>query len=199
MKVSVILGHQNPGSYNHAIADCILRTLAEMGHETFYHDLYAEKFDPVMPHEEIDDESLLPESVKQHINELKLAAGIVIVHPNWWGTPPAILKGWVDRVLRSGFAYQFGPNGLEQFFTGKTVQIFSTSNTPREVEINVYGDPLEVFWKKVVFGLCGNKSFERRNFESIIMSTHEERVAWLNEVRKTIRRRFDCVASKSSS
>ena len=190
MKISVILGHQNPGSYNHAIASCILNTLVGLGHETFYHDLYAENFDPVVPHAEITDENLLPELVKQHINELKQAGGIVIVHPNWWGTPPAILKGWVDRVLRQGFAYQFGPNGPEPFFTDKTVQIFSTSNTPRDVEINVYGDPLEVFWKTVVFGLCGNKSFERRNFESIIMSTHDERVAWLDEVRETITRRF---------
>jgi putative NADPH-quinone reductase len=190
MKISVILGHQNPGSYNHAIADCVLNTLAEMEYETFYHDLYAESFDPIVPHAELDDESLLPELVRQHIAELKQAAGIVIVHPNWWGTPPAILKGWVDRVLRSGFAYRFGPNGPEQFFTDKTVQIFSTSNTPRDVEINVYGDPLEQFWGKVVFGLCGNKSFERRNFESIIMSTHDERVIWLDEVRKTIQQRF---------
>jgi len=190
MKISVILGHQNPGSYNHAITSCVLNTLAEMGHETFYHDLYAEHFDPVVPHAEIADESLLPELVKQHISELKQAEGIVIIHPNWWGTPPAILKGWVDRVLRQGFAYKFGPNGPEQLFTDKTVQIFSTSNTPRDVEIDVYGDPLEVFWETVVFGLCGSKSFERHNFESIIMSTHGERLAWLDEVRETIKERF---------
>ena len=190
MKISVILGHQNPGSYNHAIASRVLNTLAEIGHETFYHDLYAEHFDPVVPHAEIADESLLPELVKQHIVELQQVEGIVIVHPNWWGTPPAILKGWVDRILRSGFAYRFGPNGPERFFMDKTVQIFSTSNTPRDVEINVYGDPLEQFWKTVVFGLCGCKSFERRNFESIIMSTHEERLVWLTEVRDTIQRRF---------
>ncbi len=190
MKISVILGHQSPGSYNHAITSCVLNTLAEMGHETFYHDLYAEDFDPVVPHVEIADENLLPDSVKRHIDELKQAEGIVIVHPNWWGTPPAILKGWVDRVLRAGFAYKFGPNGPERYFTDKVVQIFSTSNTPRDVEINVYGDPLELFWKTVVFGLCGYKSFERRNFESIIMSTHEERLAWLAEVRETIQRRF---------
>jgi putative NADPH-quinone reductase len=162
-----------------------------MEHKTFFHDLYVEHFDPVVPHAEIADDSLLPELVKQHINELKQANGIVIIHPNWWGTPPAILKGWVDRVLRSGFAYRFGPNGPEQFFTEKTVQVFSTSNTPRDIEINVYGDPLEQFWGKVVFGLCGNKSFERRNFESIILSTHDDRAQWLNEVRETIRCRFD--------
>lgn len=190
MKISVILGHQNPGSFNHAITSCVLNTLKEMGHEMFYHDLYAENFDPIVPHAEIADESLLPDQVKQHMHELTQSEGIVIVHPNWWGTPPAILKGWIDRVLRAGYAYKFGPNGVERFFTDKTVQLFTTSNTPRDVEVNVYGDPLEGFWKTVVFGLCGCKSFERRNFESIIMSSHEERLAWLEEVRETIQRRF---------
>lgn len=57
MKVSVILGHQNPGSFNHAITSCVLGTLHEMGHETFYHDLYAENFDPIVPHAEIADEN----------------------------------------------------------------------------------------------------------------------------------------------
>jgi putative NADPH-quinone reductase len=190
MKVFVIIGHQNPGSFNHAIISYVLNTLKELGHETFYHDLYAEKFDPIVPHEEIANENLLPPLVKQHLQELKQSDGIVIVHPNWWGTPPAILKGWVDRVLRSGFAYKFGPNGHEQFFNEKIVQIFSTSNTPRDVEIQVYGDPLEVFWKTIVFGLCGSQSFQRRNFESVIASSYEERSAWLQEVRETIQKRF---------
>jgi hypothetical protein len=73
---------------------------------------------------------------------------------------------------------------------GKIVQVFSTSNTPRDVEINVYGDPIEIFWKVVVFGLLAPKSFERRNFESVVMSTPEERKGWLEEVEATIKRRF---------
>ncbi|MCL2348810.1 MAG: NAD(P)H-dependent oxidoreductase [Planctomycetaceae bacterium] len=190
MKYFVLLGHQNPGSFNHAITSCILKTLQKLEHNAFYHDLYAENFDPVVPHAEIADESRLPESVRKQMQELKESDGIIIVHPNWWGTPPAILKGWVDRVLRNGFAYKFGPNGPEQYFTEKDIQIFSTSNTPRDVELNVYGDPLENFWKVVVFGLCGCRTFERRNFESVIMSSHEDRVAWLDEVRQTIERRF---------
>jgi len=190
MKVSVILGHQNPGSFNHAITSKVLSTLESLGHETFYHDLYAEKFDPVALHDEWTNDDLLPESVKRHSEEIKTAEGIVIIHPNWWGTPPAILKGWVDRVLRAGFAYAFTENGPVPYFTDKDVQIFTTSNTPREIELNVYKDPLENFWKVVVFGLCGSRSFERRNFESMIMSTHEERLVWLADVEETIKRRF---------
>jgi putative NADPH-quinone reductase len=190
MKVFVLVGHQRPGSFNHAIADAVLETLEEIGREYYFHDLYEEKFDPMLYDREIPIEASQRSDVEQHTRELKGSDGIVVIHPNWWGMPPAVLKGWLDRVLRQGFAYKFTPDGAVPYFTDKTVQVFTTSNTPRDVEIQVYNDPLEILWKKVIFGLCGSKSFERRNFESVIMSRKEEREAWLMEVRETTRRRF---------
>lgn len=192
MKVLVILGHPDPGkSFNRAIAETACRTLREMGHEPVLRDLYAEKFDPVMP---MGEEKLrieeLPESIRREIDSVREAGGFVIVHPNWWGTPPAILKGWLDRVFRAGFAYSFSENGVTSNFTDKAAQVFTTSNTPRDVELEVYHDPLENFWKTIVFGLVGSRSFGRRNFEPIIMSTPEERAAWLAEVETLVRERF---------
>ena len=192
MKVLVILGHPNPWeSFNRAIAETASRVLRELGHEPVLRDLYAERFDPVMP---MGEEKLpieeLPESIRREIDAVRGAGGFVIVHPNWWGTPPAILKGWLDRVFRAGFAYSFSENGVVSNFTDKRAQIFTTSNTPRDVELEVYHDPLENFWKTIVFGLVGSKDFGRRNFESIIMSSPEERAAWLAEVESIIRERF---------
>ncbi len=192
MKVLVILGHPNPGeSFNRAIVNTVSRTLREMGHEPILRDLYAERFDPVMP---MGEEKLpieeLPEPVRREIDLVRDADGFVFVHPNWWGTPPAVLKGWLDRVFRAGFAYSFSPDGVVSNFTGKIAQVFTTSNTPRDVELEVYHDPLENFWKTIVFGLVGNKAFGRRNFEPIIMSTPEERAAWLAEVEAIIKSRF---------
>ena len=192
MKVLVILGHPNPGeSFNRAIAETAGRVLRELGHEPVLRDLYAEGFDPVMP---MGEEKLpieeLPESIRREIDAVRGAGGFVIVHPNWWGTPPAILKGWLDRVFRAGFAYSFSENGVISNFTDKRAQIFATSNTPRDVELEVYHDPLENFWKTIVFGLVGSKDFGRRNFESIIMSSPEERAAWLAEVESIIKERF---------
>ena len=192
MKVLVILGHPNPGeSFNRAIAETAGRALRELGHEPVLRDLYAEGFDPVMP---MGEEKLpieeLPESIRREIDAVRGAGGFVIVHPNWWGTPPAILKGWLDRVFRAGFAYSFSENGVVSNFTDKRAQIFTTSNTPRDVELEVYHDPLENFWKTIVFGLVGSRDFGRRNFEPIIMSSPEERAAWLAEVESIIKERF---------
>jgi len=191
MKILLILGHPKPNSLNHAIAERSIRVLQERGHEVLFHDLYQEHFDPVLPlGEENLPEEELPVVLQHHLRRFKEADGVIFVHPNWWGGPPAILRGWVDRVIRTNSCYNFTPNGVISHVGGKIVQIFSTSNTPRDVEINVFGDPTENFWKVIVFGLLGSKSFERRNFESVVLSTPEERQRWLTEVEATLQRRF---------
>ncbi|MGL4593211.1 MAG: NAD(P)H-dependent oxidoreductase [Thermoguttaceae bacterium] len=191
MKVLVILGHPKMGSFNHAITQTCCSILEELGHDVCCHDLYREGFDPVLPGDDVGrDASELPESIQKMIAEFKAADGVIFIHPNWWGGPPAILRGWIERVFHHGAIYQFTEKGPISFVGDKCIQIFSTSNTPHDIEVNINGDPIEHFWKVIVFGLLGFKSFERRNFESIILSSPEERAAWLEEVRATIQRRF---------
>ena len=125
------------------------------------------------------------------VEEIAQAQGIVIVHPNWWGQPPAILKGWVDRVLRPEVAYRFQegdagdgvPVGLLQ---AKAAVVFTTSNTPGERELAVFGDPLETLWKNCIFGLCGVPLVFRKNFAVVVTSTPAQRQAWLEEVREML-------------
>ena len=160
MKLSLILAHPDPGSFNHAIAETARQTLLRNGHTVFFHDLYAERFDPVLPAHEIPKGAPLPPEIAEHCAEIATADGIVIVHPNWWGQPPAILKGWIDRVIRPGVAYEFleddsgegVPIGL---LRAEMAVVFNTSNTPEAREASAFGDPLETLWKNCIFGLCG--------------------------------------------
>jgi putative NADPH-quinone reductase len=191
MKVSIILGHQHEGSFNHAIAEVAKRTLESSGHTVRLHDLYAEKFDPILPHEEIGGE-IRDSLVKQHVEEIAEAEGIIIVHPNWWATPPAMLKGWIDRVLRQGVAYHFVDGAPVGLLKAEWTLVFTTSNTPKDVEKKWFGDPLENFWKTCVLSYCGAKNVERTNYESVIMSSPEQRTAWLVDVA----RRVDLAFSK---
>jgi len=190
MKIYVVIGHQNKGSFCHAIAETAIEELKAAGHEVVFHDLYEEHFDPILTHEEIANPAELDPIVRQHVEEVVAADGYVVVHPNWWGQPPAILRGWQDRVLRQGFCYKFGPQGVIGLLTGKRALVLTTSNTPREDELRLYGDPLENLWRACIFGFCGVEDFYRRNFESIILSTLEQRRGWLEEVRGIVRERF---------
>ena len=137
----------------------------------------------------------MPADVKTHCEEVRSADGIVIIHPNWWGQPPAVLKGWIDRVIRPGVAYEFLegdsgegiPRGL---LTAKAAIVFNTSNTGAEREEQTFGDPLETIWRNCVFGLCGVNAFYRRTFRVVVTSTESERQQWLEEVRVTMDRFF---------
>ncbi len=195
MKVSLILAHPNPSSFNHAIAEAARATLARNGHEVFCHDLYAESFDPLLPGPEIARGATLPREIAAHCAEIAAADGIVIVHPNWWGQPPAILKGWIDRVIRPGVAYEFleGDSGEGipvGLLKAETAVVFNTSNTPHARELSAFGDPLETLWKSCIFDLCGVRSFSRRMFGVIVTSTPEQRTAWLKEVQQIVDRCF---------
>ncbi|MCL4500598.1 MAG: NAD(P)H-dependent oxidoreductase [Deltaproteobacteria bacterium] len=195
MKISLILAHPNPASFNHAIARAARQTLEHLGHQVSFHDLYAEGFDPLLPREEIDREAALPEFLQDHCREIMQADGLVIVHPNWWGQPPAILKGWIDRVLRPDMAYQFlegdsGEGVPQGLLRARAAVVFNTSNTPKSRELAVFGDPLETIWKNCIFGLCGVSTFFRKNFEVVVTSTAGLRTEWLREAQEVVARYF---------
>lgn len=195
MTVSIILCHPSPGSFNHAVAERARKTLEGLGHEVAFHDLYAEGFEASLPGPEISRDAALPEFVARHCAEIAQAEGIVIVHPNWWGMPPAVLAGWVDRVMRPGVAYEFlegdGGEGVPRgLLKAASAVVFNTSNTYPERETRVFGDPLERIWKDCVFGLCGVEDFHRRTFGVVVTSTPEERAAWLHETQVLIEEVF---------
>ena len=195
MKISVILAHPDQTSFNHAIARTIIEQLKRNGHDTSLHDLYAENFDPLLPAYEIPKDVVLPAAIGDHCEEIRHAQGIVIIHPNWWGQPPAILKGWIDRVIRPGVAYEFLdgdsgegiPRGL---LTATAAIVFNTANTGKEREQFTFGDPLETIWRNCIFGLCGIDSFYRLTFSVVVTSTERERKQWLDEARATIDKVF---------
>ena len=195
MEISVILAHPYPESFNHAVYQTVLDTLKKNRHQIHAHNLYEEKFNPLLEGSELATGETSDALVLQHRQEIKKAHGIIVIHPNWWGQPPAILKGWIDRVLRSGVAYQFeeGDDGSgvpEGLLVAETVLVFNTSNTPLEREIQVFGDPLERIWKDCVFDFCGIENFHRKMFRIIASSTPNQRKSWLEDVKKAINTYF---------
>ena len=195
MKVSVIVAHPNPKSFNHAIAEAAVAELKAAGHQVNFHDLHAEKFDPLLPAAEFSQKAALPPEIEAQSREMAEADGIIVVHPNWWSQPPAILKGWLDRVLRPGVAYKFGagPNGegiIIGLLQAKAALVFTTSNTPPAKEVELYGDPLDNLWKRCVWGFCGVKTVHRELIAPVITSTPEQRAAWLAKAGELTRQLF---------
>jgi len=198
MMIVLIVAHPRERSCNHAIARTAADRLRANGHAVMEHDLYREGFDPLLPGGEIPRGASLPPLVARHCAEIAEADGIVIVHPNWWGMPPAILKGWVDRVLRPGVAYEFvagdsGEGVPVGLLKARAALVFNTSNTEAERERTVFGDPLETIWKNCIFGLCGVRGFQRRTFGVVVTGSEAQRAAWLAEVEAIVDSHFPAV------
>jgi NAD(P)H dehydrogenase (quinone) len=195
--MNALLVVANPGasSFSHAMAQVACEVIARRGGVVRLHDLYEESFDPVQRSGESGNRGSDDELVERHCADLVAADLILVFHPNWWGQPPAIMKGWIDRVFRPGVAYDYPPGtGFDGVPVGllkaKAALVFNTSNTPRERETAAFGDPLQTLWQKCVFGLCGVTRFERRVFGPMASSTAEQRGLWLNDVAALVTSHF---------
>jgi|LSQX01.3.fsa_nt_gb putative NADPH-quinone reductase len=191
MSALLIVGHPRPDSFNHAIARRAEQALLTLGHDVVAHDLQAEGFDAILPGCEEPADGAVDAAVAAHCRQLAEAEAIVIVHPNWWGMPPAVMKGWIDRVFRPGIAYRFlegdGGEGVPQgLLRARAAVVLNTSNTEAQREAEIFGDPLERIWRDCIFGLCGVTNVYRRTFGVICTSTPRQREAWLDEVEQII-------------
>jgi NAD(P)H dehydrogenase (quinone) len=101
VRVLVVYAHPCPESYVAALKDAALETLKAGGHELRLLDLYAMGFDPVLSAQERRAYHTAGENerlVSDQLAHLRWADGLLFIHPTWWYGPPAILKGWLDRV-----------------------------------------------------------------------------------------------------
>ncbi len=196
MRVSIILGNPRPGSFCHAIANTVAAQLAACGHTTVVHDLQSEGFDPVITADEVETRVSANPLVEQHCRELADADGLIVIHPVWWGGPPAILKGWIDRVVRRGVAYDVVPN-VEDSRMGhvgrlrvQAAIVFNTADTPADLEESLFRDSIGVLWKNYIETMCGIPVLERHSFSVMGTSTAEVRREWLGTVSEAVTRLF---------
>ncbi|MFD8141958.1 NAD(P)H-dependent oxidoreductase [Streptomyces sp. NPDC059708] len=190
MHIGVYLAHPRPGSLNHALFDAVVEELRGRGAHVSAHDLYAEGFAPLLSAEETEtvaDAAHAPDAqVALHRARVADLDAVVFVHPNWWGMPPAVLAGWVQRVLVPGVAYKLGtaegePAGLLK--AGKAL-VLNTSDTPAAREEGEFGDPLHSIWSACVLPYVGIRDVRRTVFRTVGDSTAEERAAWLARARR---------------
>lgn len=102
MKVQLVVAHPRRDSFTHALAQRYASGLAERGHQIDWLDLYQERFDPVLG---TDEAGATPVQILSYQERLNACEALVLAYPIWWSTPPAILVGWLQRVLSEEFAF----------------------------------------------------------------------------------------------
>lgn len=167
MHVLIVYAHPEPASFNGAMKDLAVGTLAAQGHAVEVSDLYAMGWNPTAgpadiagPRAEAERFSLAREQtvametgtiaaeIAAEQRKLARADLLILQFPVWWFGMPAILKGWADRVFARGFAYLPGRKYDSGMFQGKLAMIAATTGTSADTYApdGIDGDILTVFW-----------------------------------------------------
>lgn len=184
-----MVAHPDPASLSHALARAASDGFARAGAAVGLVDLAADGFDPVLTAEEMRGRPTRDPLVGRYVTLLRAADVVAVVHPNCWGAPPALMKGWMDRVFAPGAAYAF-PKGKDAgdvpvgLLRARAALVLTTSNTPAAREVAAFGDPLERIWRDCLFWYCGVPRVERRVFRVVATSTPAERPGWLAEAAR---------------
>jgi putative NADPH-quinone reductase len=115
MRALVVHAHPNPESFNAAVFQTVVDTMTRGGHVVDAIDLYGERFGPAMTTEEHcayqTERPIVSEQVQRYADLVTRVDVLVFVYPTWWSGLPAMLKGWLERVLVPGVAFHFDRDG----------------------------------------------------------------------------------------
>lgn len=167
-KVLVILGHPSNDSLCHALAESYTKGAKKAGAQVKKIYLSEIKFDPIL-HEGYNKRTDLEKDLLKARELLVWAEHIVLVHPIWWGSTPAILKGFFDRVLLPGFAFKYkNKTDLvpEKLLSGKTAHLIQTSGGYNWVYFFT-GNPTLQSLDMFTFNFCGIKIKKKTLFGGV--------------------------------
>lgn len=186
MNVLIILGHPRTDSLCGALASAYGKGANEAGTTTVRRlDLATLDFDPdvrtVSPNQQTFEDDIF------EARELILWADhLVFVYPTWWGTMPALLKGFLDRVLTPGFAFETceGGTGYRGLLGGRTAQLITTMDTPPLIHRLVYRQPGRNAMARATLGFCGIRPVRALVCGSVKDSSPQQRGQWLERARR---------------
>lgn len=183
MKVLVILGHPNHGSLCGALAEAYADSARRSGQEVQTLRLGDLAFDvnyPTRPRDAQADEPDLAAARAQVV----WADHLVFVFPNWWGTMPALLKGFIDRIFTPGFAFRLHDDGTwDRLLKGRSAQIVVTMDTPGWVYRLIYGQPGINALKRATLQFCGVTPVRVLRLGTVFDSTAPRRARWIELAR----------------
>ncbi len=185
MKVLVILGHPRPDSFCGALAEAYAEGARTAGLTVERMDLATMAFDPSVHLPGPEDQPLEPD-LQRAQGLIRWADHLVFVYPAWWGTMPALLKGFLDRTLTPGFAFRFAgghPTAWEKRLAGRTAHLVVTMDTPPWVYRWITRQPGHQAMRRATLGFCGIQPTFITSLGPVRTAPPERRQRWLASVR----------------
>ncbi|MEO0572285.1 MAG: NAD(P)H-dependent oxidoreductase [Bacteroidota bacterium] len=184
-KVLIINGHPDKESFNYALSEAYIKGAEKSGGEIKEIKIRELDFNPNLQFGYRKRTALEPDLLEAQ-EKLKWADHLVWVYPVWWGSVPAIMKGFLDRVLLPGFAFQKREGSVwwDKYFTGKTSRLICTMDQPSWYYRLINKSPSHSAMKKLTMNFIGVKSVKITAIGPLRLSKDEFRQKWLAKVEK---------------
>ncbi len=194
MQHALIVAHPNPKSFVASLAMAYDEAAKGLGHKTIMRDLYGISFDPCLKADEIPTPAGFSPRADVIGERVMLGDADVfaLFYPFWMNAPPAILKGYLDRVFGMGFAYGKGENGNEPLLRGRKLISFTASGAPTEWVLQTGAlEAVRALFDKHVAAVCGLQIVDHVHFGGIVPGIRADVVArHLQSVRNAVARQF---------
>ncbi len=194
MKHAIVLAHPKPDSFTAAMATAYAGALGASGHEVMVRDLYRMGFDPRLCADELPGITM-PKPHEDVMAERALISDVsafAFVYPVWFNAPPAILKGYLDRVFGMGFGYGMQGGANTPLLGGRSMISITSSGAPHSwmIETGAW-DAMRKLFDEHVAAVCGLVVLEHLHFGGIVPGITEEAVeGCAQDVRALAARRF---------
>jgi NAD(P)H dehydrogenase (quinone) len=190
MKHVIVYAHPNPKSFSASIRDHIHHLSRDLGNSVTVRDLYHMNFNPVLSSSDFQalQKGITPKDIHTEQDIISAADLITVIFPLWWSGYPAILKGWIDRVLQHGFAFKYSRDkGATPLLTNKKIQLITTMGASvDEYENNGMIDAMAMTLGDNVWSFCGCMDAGMIVLGEVPGMSDQDRMAVLTEIEDTL-------------
>ncbi len=185
LRILLINGHPDAESYNSALAEAYRRGAQTTGAEIREIRVRELDFNINLQFGYRRRTDLEPDLLEAQAL-IRWAEHLVWIYPVWWGSQPALLKGFIDRVFLPGFAFQKRENSLwwDKLLTGKSARIICTLDQPAWYYRLIYRQPSHHAMKKLTLEFCGIKPVRITTIGPIRLSKADFRAYWVRKIER---------------
>jgi putative NADPH-quinone reductase len=184
-KILIINGHPDKESFNYSISEAYKTGVISSGSQLKEINIRELNFDPNLKAGYRTRTELEPDLIESQ-EKIKWAQHIVWIYPVWWGSIPAIMKGFIDRTFIPGFAFKYRENShwWDKCLTGKTARLICTMDAPVWYYKWFYGAPSHKAMKKLTLQFVGIQKVKITAIGPVRLSKNEFRIKWLKKIEK---------------
>jgi putative NADPH-quinone reductase len=181
-RILILDAHPATGSLVGALAKSYLEGAQEAGHAVRARALRDMSFDPIL-HEGYRRVQELEPDLAGAQQDILWCEHLVIAYPTWWGQPPALLKGFLDRTFLPGFAFKYRENSSfwDRLLAGRSARVLVTMDAPPLYDGLFYGG--RRLMKRAVLRFCGFRPVRSSAFGSVKGSSDGARARWVEKAR----------------